>query len=687
MTGGSDRGDLDALLCYTRERILSLRPASEPVPFRGRAQGSDALPFADEMDAVLQGGARAVWNITGPPGCGKTWLARCAAVRWGARFIEDPEGTPAVLWIDAMKLRDALGDERALTGGPFAFALAAEVPGIEPEALARLIATRPFIAVIDKDEHPDLEGWSLELPMGLGGLRILHLALRETLGGPSAELGAWDRDLVLQAFHERLGREGIERIESLERSPAAALASYPCFAGWLLERRGEPPASIADGSCAAAFVREAHGAHARSSYALGDWCEALLAGDDLPPGPRRSARLLHLGSGAEPRWGSVFRGLLLAEALGQGKGWRALGAAPVGAETLALLERLPLSREVKRGIRERRAEGTVEAANLVNLQWHVNRESVPQRTFGRELLKGLVLEGHPFPAGLRDLNLEDSVLGGISLWKPVAIACSFAGVSFRGAILAGVDFKKCAFLKCSFDLADLSGARFEKCMFKRADLSSAILSGASFDECELTGVTFGSTAPDGTPRVHRCKLRACDLSRLAGAGIAITRSELEGVPLAGLAPRTLDCEGSTFVHSDLMGLAAPGAKLKGARFTKCILADAVLRGADLRRARFAECEFQPGPASRAGLTGEMSRWDPMHGSKSGYYAQDLADGVYADPELTRTADLREADLRGAEVSHTDLFRVDLRGAKLDPPLRDAALRMQAFVGPATEGEE
>jgi uncharacterized protein YjbI with pentapeptide repeats len=216
---------------------------------------------------------------------------------------------------------------------------------------------------------------------------------------------------------------------------------------------------------------------------------------------------------------------------------------------------------------------------------------------------------------------------------------------------------------------------------KRADLSSAIVSGASFDGCELTGVTFGSTSPDGTPRLTRCKLKACDLSRLAEAGISITRSELEGVPLAGLAPKTLDGEGTTFLHSDLMGLIAPGARLKKARFTKCILSDVVLRGADLRQARFAECDFQPGPASRAGLTGEMSRWDPMHGSKSGYYAQDLADGVYSDPELTRTADLRGADLRGAEISHTDLFRVDLRGAKLDTAFRDAALGMQAFVDP------
>ena len=61
----------------------------------------------------------------------------------------------------------------------------------------------------------------------------------------------------------------------------------------------------------------------------------------------------------------------------------------------------------------------------------------------------------------------------------------------------------------------------------------------------------------------------------------------------------------------------------------------------------------------------------MHGSKSGFYAQDLADGVYLDPDSMRTADLRNADLRGAVIGR--------------PTSSASTWRRQARSGPAREG--
>jgi len=247
---GIEIRDLHGLGRYIRERILPLRPKDRPVPFRGRGGGAaDTLPFFDEMAAALREEG-AVWSVTGPAGSGKTHLARHAAATWGERFLADPDREPAVLWLEAAKLCAALQDERSLPGGPFAFALAAEVPGLDPEALARLLVQHPFIAVIDKDESPDLEDWKLELPMGLGRLRILHLALKESLGGNSIRLGGWDRETAVLAFHERHGAGGMEMVAALESSPAAGLLGYPLFAGWLLERaRRAPRAGTRRRSC------------------------------------------------------------------------------------------------------------------------------------------------------------------------------------------------------------------------------------------------------------------------------------------------------------------------------------------------------------------------------------------------------------------------------------------------------
>jgi len=143
--------------------------------------------------------------------------------------------------------------------------------------------------------------------------------------------------------------------------------------------------------------------------------------------------------------------------------------------------------------------------------------------------------------------------------------------------------------------------------------------------------------------------------------------------------RRLEAPGATFRVSNLEGLRSKDAQLYKALFDRCILSNASLRGADLRSAQLIQVDFQPGPGSRSGLTALPTRTDALHGSKSGFYAQNISEGVYLDPDLLRTADLRDADLRGVFLKDTDLFRVDLRGALLDPDLRNAAMSMQAFL--------
>ncbi len=682
MGAGIEIRDQHGLGRYIRERILPLGPSPDPVPFRGRVDGSaEALPFFDEMDASLRVASGAVWNVMGPVGSGKSLLARWAAARWGQRFLDDPEPSPAVIWISATRLRQALTDDRALTGGPFAFALSADVPGETPEGLARLLTKHPFIAIVDKDDDPHLAGWKLELPLGLPPtLRILHLAIRETLGGPCVRLELWDRETALLSAHRRRGAEGVKCIEALEASPAAALASYPPFVTWLLERENADAGAVARHGCFAEFLAGVHADFPGGIHKLEDWCEKLLDDPTSHASLRFAARRLCL-EGAEAagtRLGRTFRAFLVAEMLLCGKLDRILESRLLGEEDLELLGRLELDPAVCAGLLERSFTHPYETANAVNLHWRLTRTPLPAAFILRGL-HGLRLSGHPFEEGLRGIHLEDSDLSGISAGKPRAEKCHFERCSLREAHLPGMRFDTVKLIDCSLELADLSASAFESCTLGALDLTQAILSGSTFERVVFASVVFGNTGEGEPLRLTECGLRSCDVKRMAAAGFFLKECKLRDINFEGARARSFHAEGSTFEKCDFMGFSAPNAGLEKTLFDTCILADVDFQGANLRNARLVKVEFQPGPTSRAGHTDTLTRGDPMHGSKSGFYAQDLSDGVYLDPELMRNADLRNADLRGVELKHTDLFRVDLRGARMDPGLRERARKMRAFL--------
>ena len=224
-----------------------------------------------------------------------------------------------------------------------------------------------------------------------------------------------------------------------------------------------------------------------------------------------------------------------------------------------------------------------------------------------------------------------------------------------------------------------ASAAFEGCSFDGMDLTKAILHHAKFSSCRFRSTTFGLTGEGEEIVFKDCFLSHCDATRLARGGFAWDKCRLDNITFAGLKPRQFFGKETSFKHCDFMDFEAHGARLEGAVLKDCLFSGASLREANLRGAKLERVDFQPGPSSRAGLTEETTRYHPMHGSQSGYYAQSLVEGVYGDPELVRTADLRGADLRGVTLSNTDLFRVDLRGALMDPDLRKTAKEMGAFL--------
>jgi uncharacterized protein YjbI with pentapeptide repeats len=64
---------------------------------------------------------------------------------------------------------------------------------------------------------------------------------------------------------------------------------------------------------------------------------------------------------------------------------------------------------------------------------------------------------------------------------------------------------------------------------------------------------------------------------------------------------------------------------------------------------------------------------------TGYYAEGSTDDAWTPPEAIRSASFRGCDLRGSRFIDCDLSRVDLRGAALDPPLRDLARKHGAIL--------
>ncbi len=666
---------------YVTEKILPLAPREEPLPFRGRMDGAaDALPFFDEMEADLRARDGANWSVTGPSGSGKTLLARWAATRWGRRFLEDPDGSPAVLWVDVRQLPQALEKGPKSAGGPLAFSLATALHGAPPEAALHAMTHHSWIVVIDKDEDPSFENSRIIFPVEVfGRLRFLHLSLKDSRDSRTVEMGLWDRDTALLAGHRRRGADGARIIEAAASSPFAALVKYPPFVMWLL---GEPGMDVQRASSGAAvfdFLRGFHLDHPGPAPTFGRWCTELIQNDPTDLKVQAIARKLHLGrsAGTDPAVGRVFRAFLLAEPLREGR-VEVLSRVPrFDAEDLRLLARVPWPPGIIDGALQAVSDWPLRGPNLIHLHWWVLRKPLPRRT---ELSGGNIqLPGHPFPAGLVGVKLDDSDLSGISLGKLEVRGCAFHGCNFRQANLAGAKVSASTIVRTNLELADLSGCAIQTCEIRDMSLADAVLVGASFRITVFESVTFGRGGRDSPLDFLNCHFRSCDMSRLAESGFSLQECKLRKISLAGLAPKCFDGRRAEFSQCDLTGLTAPGATLDGATFMKCSLGDACLRGADLRGATFNRADFQPGPGSRSGLTDPATRTDALHGSKSGFYADDVADGVYLEPDQLRTADLREADLRGATFKNTDLFRVDLRGARMDPALMKMARQMRAFV--------
>ena len=694
MPSGSELRDRFGVGQHLEQRILRYEKDPPPVPFRGFTDGSEeCLPFFDEMEAALTSGSERSWSITGLSGCGKTTLARAAVLAWGRRFLAEPDRFPAVLQVDPPILRRLVENGAGLDPALFQASLDHE----EAETLGRRGVGHPVIFILDKDETAGLEDWNVPaLPLDRP-FRLLHIALARSHSGRRTRIGGWEGETALLAAHALGGEEGVIRWKALADSPVAELRSYPLFVSWLLTLPSMPSDRMERGVAVLDFLRWMHSIpRTRNVLDLPEWCEKLLWKE--PGSDPLAARKLHVGSSG---WGRAFEDGLVALALEWGRIERVLRHRVIEPEALDMIASLVEQTPLIQFLETHKSSDDVVLVNIVNLLWKLRRALVPDRflkhVFGRfrpssgfevaareAALKTapgnyrVHLQGYRFAERLQDLQISFADLSGAKI-EAGADSTGFQDCSLRESRIRGI-VASCTFTRCKLGRADLRLATFQDCCFRKLGIPRGSISReTSFIRCAFTDVSFGALRGIRPVSFTSCHLAACQLRELAAAGLSLDECRLRDISLEGCSVPRLIAHEAAFRLCNLEGLRSEDADLSRTLFERCILSGASLRGADLRSAQLIQVDFQGGPGSRSGLTALPTRTDALHGSKSGFYAQDISEGVYLDPEILRTADLRDADLRGVILKDTDLFRVDLRGARMDPDLRNAAMSMQAFL--------
>lgn len=112
------------------------------------------------------------------------------------------------------------------------------------------------------------------------------------------------------------------------------------------------------------------------------------------------------------------------------------------------------------------------------------------------------------------------------------------------------------------------------------------------------------------------------------------------------------------------------ANLENARLAQIDWTDCDLRWANLKNVTF---HFG---STRCGLVGSPY---PSHGTRTGFYTEELADLYFQQPEVIRKASLVGCDLRGADITGVDFYLIDLRDAKLTRSQRAQAAKMGAIL--------
>lgn len=224
-------------------------------------------------------------------------------------------------------------------------------------------------------------------------------------------------------------------------------------------------------------------------------------------------------------------------------------------------------------------------------------------------------------------------------WRAVFVQCVLRRSSWRHADLRSSLWEEVDARNSRFEAADLNGAELVDCDLFAAQLGSVDLSGALFERCHLSTCDFRAARMEGTV-FRSCRLRRAEWSGAVARGVELRECNLEAADLTGSVLKVSSFQGSSLADAGL--------------------ADVSWVGCDLRDVDFSDASFHLGSTRSGLLVGAPPSW----GTRTGFYPRDDGLDSSARPEQIRKADLRECDLRGAQVDRCDFYLVDLRGARL-----------------------
>ncbi len=287
----------------------------------------------------------------------------------------------------------------------------------------------------------------------------------------------------------------------------------------------------------------------------------------------------------------------------------------------------------------------------------------------RELLDaGESLRDRDFTgADLSEMDLTGADLRGILLESADLTRTCLSGARLDDAVLAHARLDHTRLDKACLDRANLGKSRWTKVDARGASLVETTLAEARLREVDLSGATLS-----GMEMMLDAKLRSVRLDAIEGKELVFMEHDLRSVTFnAAKLPTTV------FLKCDLTGAQFAEASLTESVFVTCTGAGSRLAGARLDGVKFvSECDFSQADFSHCHAQGANFRGTRLIQSDFSHSVLDGSDfsevlaggarlaGSSAVAARWTRADLREADIRGVNLTDAALDKADLRGASL-----------------------